>query len=81
MLRPLKGRPVYITFDIDALDAAVMPATGTPTPGGLGYWQALAILGALARPATSWAPISSSLHRSRGCTRSTTRPLRSPTSC
>jgi agmatinase len=42
--RRLKGRPVYISFDIDALDAAVMPATGTPTPGGLGYWQALAIL-------------------------------------
>ena len=44
MRRRLEGRPVYITFDIDALDAAVMPATGTPTPGGLGYWQALAIL-------------------------------------
>ena len=44
MLKPLAGRPVYITFDIDALDAAVMPATGTPTPGGLGYWQALGIL-------------------------------------
>jgi agmatinase len=42
--RRLEGRPVYISFDIDALDAAVMPATGTPTPGGLGYWQALAIL-------------------------------------
>jgi agmatinase len=44
MLRPLHGRPVYISFDIDALDAAVMPATGTPTPGGLAYWQALAIV-------------------------------------
>ena len=44
MLAPLAGRPVYVTFDIDALDAAVMPATGTPTPGGLGYLQALAIL-------------------------------------
>jgi agmatinase len=44
MLRPLQGRPVYISFDIDALDAAVMPATGTPTPGGLAYWQALAIV-------------------------------------
>jgi agmatinase len=44
IVRPLAGRPVYVTFDIDALDAAVMPATGTPTPGGLGYWQALAIL-------------------------------------
>jgi agmatinase len=44
IVAPLVGRPVYITFDIDALDGAVMPATGTPTPGGLGYWQALAIL-------------------------------------
>jgi len=44
IVAPLKGRPVYISFDIDALDGAIMPATGTPTPGGLGYWQALAIL-------------------------------------
>ncbi len=44
IIRPLAGRPVYVTFDIDALDAAIMPATGTPTPGGLGYWQALEIL-------------------------------------
>ncbi len=44
IIRPLVGRPVYVTFDIDALDAAIMPATGTPTPGGLGYWQALEIL-------------------------------------
>jgi agmatinase len=44
ILAPLRGRPVYITFDIDALDAAVMPATGTPTPGGLQYLHALAIL-------------------------------------
>ena len=39
----LRGRPVYLTFDIDVLDAAVMPATGTPTPGGLSYAKALAI--------------------------------------
>ncbi len=44
IVRPLTGRPVYVTFDIDALDGAIMPATGTPTPGGLHYWQALAIL-------------------------------------
>ena len=44
IVKPLAGRPVYVTFDIDALDGAAMPATGTPTPGGLGYWQALAIL-------------------------------------
>ena len=44
IVAPLAGRPVYVSFDIDALDGAIMPATGTPTPGGLGYWQALAIL-------------------------------------
>ncbi|MBO0766706.1 MAG: agmatinase [Hyphomicrobiaceae bacterium] len=44
MVAPLRGRPVYLTFDIDALDASAMPATGTPTPGGLTYWQALAIV-------------------------------------
>jgi agmatinase len=44
MLRPLAGRPVYISFDVDVLDAAVMPATGTPTPGGLSYPEALELL-------------------------------------
>ncbi len=44
MVARLQGRPVYVTFDIDALDASAMPATGTPTPGGLAYGQALAIL-------------------------------------
>jgi agmatinase len=44
IVRPLSGRPVYVTFDVDALDAAVMPATGTPTPDGLSYRQALAVL-------------------------------------
>jgi len=44
IVRPLKGKPIYITFDIDGLDGALMPATGTPTPGGLSYLGALAIL-------------------------------------
>ncbi len=44
IVAPLRGKPVYITFDIDALDAHVMPATGTPVPGGMSYLQALAIL-------------------------------------
>jgi agmatinase len=44
IVAPLVNRPVYVTFDIDALDAAIMPATGTPTPGGLAYWQSLSIL-------------------------------------
>jgi agmatinase len=44
IIGPLAGRPVYVSFDIDVLDASAMPATGTPTPGGLSYAQALAIL-------------------------------------
>lgn len=44
IVAPLRGRPVYVTFDIDALDGGIMPATGTPTPGGMQYLQALAIL-------------------------------------
>jgi agmatinase len=44
IVAPLRGRPVYLTFDIDVLDAAVMPATGTPTPGGLTYGKALAVM-------------------------------------
>jgi agmatinase len=44
IVAPLRGRPVYLTFDIDVLDAGVMPATGTPTPGGLTYAKALAVV-------------------------------------
>ena len=32
---------LYITFDLDGLDPSVLPATGTPVPGGLGFYQAL----------------------------------------
>jgi agmatinase len=52
IVRPLAGRPVYVTFDIDALDSAVMPATGTPTPGGLSYASALVLLRAAAEAGT-----------------------------
>ncbi len=41
--------PVYVTFDLDALDPSVMPATGTPEPGGLSWYQALEILRAVTR--------------------------------
>ena len=34
---------VYLTFDVDGLDPSIMPATGTPVPGGLGWYQALEI--------------------------------------
>lgn len=35
---------VYITFDFDALDPAIMPATGTPEPGGLLWYETLELL-------------------------------------
>ncbi|WP_417587516.1 agmatinase [Pararhodobacter oceanensis] len=40
--------PSYLTFDIDALDPAFAPGTGTPVWGGLASWQAAAILRGLA---------------------------------
>jgi len=32
---------IYITFDVDGLDPSVITATGTPVPGGLGFYQSL----------------------------------------
>jgi agmatinase len=40
--------PVYLSFDIDALDPAFAPGTGTPVPGGLASWQALELVRGLA---------------------------------
>ncbi len=40
--------PCYVTFDIDALDPAAAPGTGTPVWGGLQGWQAAALLRGLA---------------------------------
>jgi len=36
--------PVYLTFDVDALDPAFAPGTGTPEVGGLATWQAQSII-------------------------------------
>jgi agmatinase len=41
-------RPVYITFDLDALDPAFAPGTGTPVPGGLTAREALGLVRGLA---------------------------------
>lgn len=38
------GETVYITIDVDGLDPAIMPATGTPEPGGLSWYEALTLL-------------------------------------
>ncbi len=42
--KQIKNKDVYITFDVDGLDSSIMPATGTPEPGGI-YWnEALEII-------------------------------------
>ena len=33
--------PVHLTIDIDGLDGSIVPATGTPVPGGLSFWHAI----------------------------------------
>ncbi|MBH0209495.1 MAG: agmatinase [Nitrospira sp.] len=40
--------PVYLTFDCDGLDASIVPALGTPEPGGLGWYDTLNLVAALA---------------------------------
>lgn len=35
---------VYLTLDLDVFDPAIMPSTGTPEPGGLGWYEVLQIL-------------------------------------
>jgi agmatinase len=40
--------PVYLTFDCDGLDASIIPALGTPEPGGLGWYDTLHLITALA---------------------------------
>ncbi|WP_340151853.1 agmatinase [uncultured Sneathiella sp.] len=44
IVAPLKGRPIYLTFDLDGFDGSVMPATGTPEPGGLFWNDAIKII-------------------------------------
>ena len=34
----IKNKTVYLTFDVDGLDSSIMPATGTPEPGGM-FWD------------------------------------------
>jgi len=41
------GEKVYITIDVDGMDPAIMPATGTPEPGGLSWYEMLSLLRAV----------------------------------
>ena len=43
----LLGPDVYVTIDLDAFDPSIVPATGTPEPGGLSWYQVTDLLGAV----------------------------------
>ena len=42
------GPNVYVSVDLDALDPALMPAVGTPEPGGMGWYQVTSLLRGIA---------------------------------
>jgi len=43
------SKDVYVTIDLDVLDPGVMPSTGTPEPGGLGWYDVMGLLEAVAQ--------------------------------
>jgi len=45
----IKNKKVYLTFDVDGLDSSLMPATGTPEPGGLFWDETIKIIKIAAR--------------------------------
>ncbi|MFT5703676.1 MAG: agmatinase [Rickettsiales bacterium] len=49
IVAPLKGRPVFLTFDLDGFDSSLMQATGTPEPGGIMWQDAMKIISAAAK--------------------------------
>ncbi len=40
----IAGRDVYLTIDLDGLDPSIIPATGTPEPGGIGWYDCLDLI-------------------------------------
>jgi N1-aminopropylagmatine ureohydrolase len=52
IVKPLEGRPIYVTFDLDGFDSSLMPATGTPEPGGFFWNDAMTILKAAGQAGT-----------------------------
>ncbi len=47
LIRRLKGKPVYVSLDLDVLDPGILPGVGTPEPGGLTFREFLSLLKAL----------------------------------
>lgn len=44
IVESLPSRDVYLTIDLDGLDPSVVPAVGTPVPGGLGWFETLSFV-------------------------------------
>ncbi len=49
ILKALAGRPLYVTIDLDGLDPSEVPGVGTPEPGGLRWYDLLALLREISR--------------------------------
>jgi N1-aminopropylagmatine ureohydrolase len=49
ILATLVERPVFVTVDLDGFDPSIMPATGTPEPGGLSWFDVTRLLHAVGR--------------------------------
>ncbi len=45
----VRNKNVYVTFDVDCFDSSIMPATGTPEPGGLIWQEVLTIIKKISR--------------------------------
>jgi len=43
----IASRPIYLTLDLDGLDPSIMPAVGTPEPGGIGWYDCLDLIRAI----------------------------------
>ncbi|HZM01175.1 MAG TPA: agmatinase [Planctomycetota bacterium] len=52
VLAALVERPVFVTLDLDGFDPSIMPATGTPEPGGLSWFDVTRLLSTVARHCT-----------------------------
>ena len=44
VLERIENENVYVTFDLDGFDPSIMPAVGTPEPGGISWKQATSLL-------------------------------------
>lgn len=44
LVRFVSGKYVFLTMDVDVFDPSIMPSTGTPEPGGLGWYDVLEII-------------------------------------